>query len=903
MNVPLTLVLFFISLHSAINRSSRHYATSTNDTIVEAENDLPLGERKELRELSREEISEMIESFENIRRPRAHLGASLLQEIDQKSSSKEELIFRLEEALNLTLPYWDFELDRRLANPIDSVLLHSDFLKKKHSHGSVDVVRILDNYTDDSTENIANILDEQEAAKRNEAFLLLRRNNFTQFFYILLEVAKISGYGSSQNCDRCPPTNQWLFCDSWRMHCVSKVVINGNCSTFNTTNNVCHKSDCIDGKCSSPPATSSTPITVDNDLKAASYPPTHIFKDQASSRRDASDVVETIHNADKLGNSLVPAVAISAEVHPRKTIHAIQNDLTEQYTILPRQTILNAITPKFSDEKWKKASTDSWFATSQPENAKLPIPATTAEVLQSKSVQSRKQVSEKMSFVHEVSSSRSPIQVSESERITPTESSATSSSVIISTISQRNKSTGYLEPTPMTSSQHSSEIFTTEATATLKKQLPTVPVAHILDGETESFSASSRLGNVSHREGAASLKVYKLLASTASGAYYSSSTTHSPPQTTTSGPPAEPSASEGVNSTPHEEDRKTSLPPTLTEPTEMFLSQTATQTTQSSRQLFPAVGSAKVRNDRREADTTNNGSTDSIDGRADEKTKASEANADQRYFVTSSSLPDPTTTTQPLIPTTRTSRKRTKKPGRRKNKTRPQSANQRTRKLQTTASTTSRIVALPSTSTSATKLAGESQMRNPIRGPTAPQDVSIHWRSGPSAVRNPPPPREESQPEDGGTTPIVYFSITIIEGEPRRKSFLNRRLEHCEITVTGLNMPSGYTQTTHGRLVPGTTIGLVHTLDPELHAPLVEFRITVTDRIGRECEQRCLNEKGSYERCDRNSVRLTSHEFIAFADPIETHESEEDVLKNQWSGRGYYRKRKKDYLLFACAKS
>lgn len=123
------------------------------------------------------------------------------------------LQFRLEEALNLTLPYWDFELDRRLANPIDSVLFHSDFLKKKHSYGSVDVVRILDNYADDSTENIANILDEQEAAKRNEALLILRRNNFTQFFYILLEVAKISGYGRELLCLQwtfifCPPSQK-----------------------------------------------------------------------------------------------------------------------------------------------------------------------------------------------------------------------------------------------------------------------------------------------------------------------------------------------------------------------------------------------------------------------------------------------------------------------------------------------------------------------------------------------------------------------------------------------------------------------------------------------------------------------------------------------------------------------
>lgn len=583
------------------------------------------------------------------------------------------------------------------------------------------------------------------------------------------------------------------------MHCVSKVVINGNCSTFNTTNNVCHKSDCIDGKCSSSPITLTTPITVDDDLKPASYPPTQIFNDQAFSQHNASDIAETIHNAKKLGESLVPAVAISAEVHPRRTTHPIQGDSTEQYAIRPQQTTLNAITSKFSGVQLKKTSIGSWFATSQPENATLPIPATTAEAIQSKSLQSSKQISEKMSFVHDVFSSTSPIHVPDSERITSTKSGATSSGVIISTISQENRSIGYPETTPTTSSQHSLETLTTEATAALKKQLPTVSVALILDDENGSFNASSRLRNVSHKEGAASPTVYKLLESTASGAHYSSSTAYSPAQTTTSEPLAEPSASEGVNSTPHEKDRKTSMPPTLIEPTQIFLSHTATQTTPSAQQLFPAVDSVKTRGDRRKANATNSGRTDSIDRRAEGKTKTSEANTSHSNFFTSSSLIDTTTTTQPLIQTTRTSRKRTKKPGRRKNKTRSQGGAQRARKLQSTVSTTSMIVALPSTSTSATKLAGESRTRNPPRGPTAPQDVSVHWRSGPSPVRNPPSlyPREENPPEDSGTTPIVYFSITIIEGEPRRKSFLNRRLEHCEITVTGLNMPSGYTQTTH----------------------------------------------------------------------------------------------------------
>lgn len=40
----------------------------------------------------------------------------------------------------------------------------------------------------------------------------------------------------------------------------------------------------------------------------------------------------------------------------------------------------------------------------------------------------------------------------------------------------------------------------------------------------------------------------------------------------------------------------------------------------------------------------------------------------------------------------------------------------------------------------------------------------------------------------------VYFSITVIRGEPRRNVLLNRAVQGCEITVIGANMPYGFTE-------------------------------------------------------------------------------------------------------------
>ncbi|VDK64691.1 unnamed protein product [Onchocerca ochengi] len=146
----------------------------------------------------------------------------------------------------------------------------------------------------------------------------------------------------------------------------------------------------------------------------------------------------------------------------------------------------------------------------------------------------------------------------------------------------------------------------------------------------------------------------------------------------------------------------------------------------------------------------------------------------------------------------------------------------------------------------------------------------------------------------------VFFSITVIEGKPKLNNLLNRPVAACNITLTGANMPYGFTEKIKGELIQGKTSAIIRTLNPELFGPLVEFYITVTDRNERPCKQRCLNNKGSYGNCEDRPIRLPSHEFIVFSDPIDFYETQKSLLECQWTGRGYYRKRKRDFLLFTC---
>ncbi|KAI6228881.1 hypothetical protein M3Y99_01180700 [Aphelenchoides fujianensis] len=163
---------------------------------------------------------------------------------------------------------------------------------------------------------------------------------------------------------------------------------------------------------------------------------------------------------------------------------------------------------------------------------------------------------------------------------------------------------------------------------------------------------------------------------------------------------------------------------------------------------------------------------------------------------------------------------------------------------------------------------------------------------------------------------MAYFSFTIIEGSLGRNRRLkekgHRRPKGARIYVKGLDMPSGYTQVTQvsnqwkwielqglqGRPMKSSIAALARTLHPDNNGPFVEFKIRVENRYGVSCKQMCLDQHQRYRRCARRTVRLSPYK--RFSDPIPYFDSEERAMEAQWTGKGYYRKRKLQHLLFKC---
>ncbi|KAI6222482.1 hypothetical protein M3Y99_01495600 [Aphelenchoides fujianensis] len=145
---------------------------------------------------------------------------------------------------------------------------------------------------------------------------------------------------------------------------------------------------------------------------------------------------------------------------------------------------------------------------------------------------------------------------------------------------------------------------------------------------------------------------------------------------------------------------------------------------------------------------------------------------------------------------------------------------------------------------------------------------------------------------------MAYFSFTIIEGSLGRNRRLkekgHRRPKGARIYVKGLDMPSGYTQVTQGRPMKSSIAALARTLHPDNNGPFVEFKIRVENRYGVSCKQMCLDQHQRYRRCARRTVRLSPYK--RFSDPIPYFDSEERAMEAQWTGKGYYRKRKLQHL-------
>ncbi|PAV77194.1 hypothetical protein WR25_11645 [Diploscapter pachys] len=117
--------------------------------------------------------------------------------------------------------------------------------------------------------------------------------------------------------------------------------------------------------------------------------------------------------------------------------------------------------------------------------------------------------------------------------------------------------------------------------------------------------------------------------------------------------------------------------------------------------------------------------------------------------------------------------------------------------------------------------------------------------------------------------PTVYFPATVIEGEFKKKGRMQRRAVGSEAHSIGSNLPIGYSYDIQALSHASSTV-VFRVLDPA-SAFAVEFFPFVSYH-GQQCKQFCL----------------------------ENRQTPEKAIESQLSGKGYYKKRKKNYLLFSC---
>ncbi|CAJ0941039.1 unnamed protein product, partial [Mesorhabditis belari] len=145
--------------------------------------------------------------------------------------------------------------------------------------------------------------------------------------------------------------------------------------------------------------------------------------------------------------------------------------------------------------------------------------------------------------------------------------------------------------------------------------------------------------------------------------------------------------------------------------------------------------------------------------------------------------------------------------------------------------------------------------------------------------------------------PTVYFTVTVVEGEYRKRNRRQRFASGVTAFTTGANMPSGYTHTFEGKSLNGTT--MLRALDPHVAGILTEFNVTVVDSRGFPCQQMCKHEaKNSYRPCPTDVIRLST--FAQYADDIPIYQNSLEASQAAWLGQGYFRRRKADYLVYKC---
>lgn len=151
--------------------------------------------------------------------------------------------------------------------------------------------------------------------------------------------------------------------------------------------------------------------------------------------------------------------------------------------------------------------------------------------------------------------------------------------------------------------------------------------------------------------------------------------------------------------------------------------------------------------------------------------------------------------------------------------------------------------------------------------------------------------------------PVVYLTISVIRGNV---NFYKQPVPGAQVSTTGRNVPSGYTQTLSGETSLSSTYpyyvgaAVVRVMDPSRagYFPLAQAQVDVVDEMGRPCKPMCYQaSRKAYTSCS-NIIRLSTNSY--YSDPVQFRRTKQEALEAGWTRQGYYRQRLPDYLLFQC---